>query len=340
MLTLPVQCWQLALPKKFIKRANYQLVSMIKLINIVNLVKLCEVTLMLTSVRQLPSSIPQRGKPRDYTDAQVMAVSVIARIWQLSYERITLWLAKRPQLAKALGFKPNKTISSSQLSRRIRKLGLLPFFILFLVLVGACIRAGIIKGTDVIIDTTILKAWTIKDKEATWNYAKKFGYKVHMLICRYTMLPIMFAVTDARRHDSQMAIPLLAATKAMFSLAVKVVRADAAYWSQEIRDYVSQVLKAKPFIDYNVGRSGKKWLASLEFLNSWTKQNTIRARIERFFGIFKAHFGLSDFAMMGMENTIRFTMLTCISVLMVAIAAHSIGQPHLARSPTKVLAAW
>ncbi len=125
-----------------------------------------------------------------------------------------------PQLATACGYK-GKTISKSHLSRRLRRLGPLPFFLYFICLSVNSGRCDSSQRPD--HDSTTVLAWYHNDDEAGWSYAKKFGYKVHTIICRYCMLPLWFFVSPANNNDGPYAKPLLEKVVYLYKVVVEVV---------------------------------------------------------------------------------------------------------------------
>ena len=173
-----------------------------------------------TSRRLQPWAFPKPGRagaPPIYRDESVLLTSLIAALWRLSYEGITDWLARYDALAEALGydqFRPDgrrRTISLAQYSRRLRALGLLPYFLIFVALVSALLKMGIIKGWDLIIDSSLLAAWSWPARKG-----RVFGYKVHTILCRWSYLPLLFVVTPANRHDGPLAIPMFTAVVLLY----------------------------------------------------------------------------------------------------------------------------
>ena len=71
-----------------------------------------------------------------------------------------------------------------------------------------------------------------QDAGAAWSFSKRFGYKVHILIGRDSLLPPMFLVSPANAHDAPWAPRLMALAHHLFALPVEVVRADAAYYTK------------------------------------------------------------------------------------------------------------
>jgi len=73
----------------------------------------------------------------------------------------------------------------------------------------------------------------------------------------------MFLVTPANFYDSLAAIPLLALAVACFGFRIAIVRADAAYFTYALLNYIRVVLHAGFMIDYNLRKKGKTALATL-----------------------------------------------------------------------------
>jgi hypothetical protein len=271
--------------------------------------------------------------------------AILQRLWQKSDEGIIQYLYDHPRLAVFLGYPVDPLrlevaiIDPAHYGRRKRQLGLLPFFIALVLLVRRLAEQGIIRGRALILDSSKLPCWYHRDPDARWNgFLKIKGYKIHLVLDHLSLLPLMFAVTPANVNDSVPAILLLLAVKMLYGFAVQVVRADAAYWTANILHFILFWMKAWPAVDYNMRRVGKKFVASLEFLRWWRGQREKRADIERAFAILKRWYGLKAFYVQGLESVMRHAMLTCLAMLLTALAAHVIERPDLARSPRRLLA--
>jgi hypothetical protein len=92
----------------------------------------------------------------------------------------------------------------------------------------------------------------------------------------------MLPVTPANRHDCLWAIPLLMLTVGLHGFRVWVVRADAAYFTRKIVDFIVKVLGAVPLIDYNVRRQNRQVVAP-GLLRAWNALMGLRSDIERHF---------------------------------------------------------
>jgi len=289
------------------------------------------------------------GAPPTYRDESVLLTSLVAAAWRLSYELVTDWLARYDILAETLGYHHydpqgrRRTISLAQYSRRLRALGLLPYFLLFVALARALLRLGLIKGWDLIIDSSLLAAWYSDDPGAAWSWpstwkGRVFGYKVHTILCRWSYLPLLFVVTPANCHDGPLAIPMFAAVVALYQLRILVVRADAAYFNYGFLGFVRTVLHASVNVDYNLRRQGKHFLAELFFIRQWQDLMNPRTNIERHFAWMKRYFGLKYFRVQGYLAVTQFVFRVYIAALIVAFIAARCQRPELATSRLKVLA--
>lgn len=246
------------------------------------------------------------GRTEVYSDVSIFMTVLVMKVWKLSLGEVTRRLKLYTELAIACGYQSGRTISKSHLSRRIRRLGPLPFFLFFVYLVYQLMRAGVIISKDLVIDSTTILAWYKDDISAGWSYAKKFGYKVHTVICCHSMLPLWFIVSPANRNDGPCGIPLLEKVILLYRVTVEVVRADSAYWCHAFLDFISS-LGAKISVDYNVRRKNRSILPMDWFIRLSESMNKRRV-IERFFGIAKSWFGLSDFHGNGLDSFLLHTL--------------------------------
>ena len=292
-----------------------------------------------------PSTGP--GRPYTYPDAVVLLTVIVMRIWRKGYESFTGWLARNSRLAVSLGYTSYdadgqlETISAAQLSLRARRLGVFPFLLLFIGLVWQLIRLGVIRGRDLIVDSSVLRAWYHADSDAKWSYptwkGSEFGYKIHTVVCRHFVLPVFFWITPANAADNVWAIPLLLATVLLYGFEVWFVRADGAYFTWEILGFIHDVLRASPVVDYNVRRKNRQ-LVTLAFIQQWEGLTGPRSDIERHFAWAKRYYGLKYFQVETWLNVTTYACCVYIAMLAVALAACRCQRPELAGSRTRILA--
>jgi hypothetical protein len=285
----------------------------------------------------------RRGPKALYQDSSVLVMALIHVAWQLSYEAVVDYFRAHPEAAQAAGFPVGRVISIGHYWERRRALGVLPSWFFFTGLVWQLTRMAVIKGTDVILDATTQAAWFHHDPDAGWRFPKPWkgsvwGDKVHTLLCRWSHLPVMFLVTPANAQESVLAIPLLVLAVAFFGFAITIVRADAGYFTYPLLNFIRTVLHASFMIDYNLRRRGKKFLATLFFLNQWRFHLGPRATIERHFAWAKRYFGLERARWSGLVAAYQHTALVYSVMLGVALVAHRYQRPELAGSRMRVLA--
>jgi hypothetical protein len=295
-----------------------------------------------TLTRRLPDGV-RRGPKRKYGENSILMMAFIQVAWQMGYEMTVDYFRSHPEAAQAAGFANGDVISIGQYWERRRALGIWPFWFFFLGMVWQLTRMKIIHGVDVILDSTTQSAWYHQDDEAAWSFPKPWkgstwGYKVHTLLCRWSELPIMFLVTPANRHDGPLAIPLLSLAVACFGCPIAIVRADAAYFSYSLLDYLGTVLHAGFVIDYNLRKHGKKALATLPFIRQWRFHLKFRTVIERHFAWAKRYFGLEAARWKGLVAAYQHTALVYSVMLGVALTAHRFQRPELAGARMRVLA--
>lgn len=93
----------------------------------------------------------------------------------------------------------------------------------------------------------------------------------------------MFLVTPAHWQDSLFAITLLPLAAFCLGLPIAIVWADAGYFTLPLMGFIRTVLKASFVIDYNLRRQGKRFMATLFFIDQQRFHLHPRATIERHF---------------------------------------------------------
>jgi len=124
----------------------------------------------------------------------------------------------------------------------------------------------------------------------------------------------------------------------IFHFPIAIVRADAAYFTYALMNFIRLVLRAGFVMDYNPRRRGKTALATLPFIRHWRHYLGFRAVIERHFAWAKRYFGLESARWKGLISAWQHTALVYSVMLGVALTAHRFQRPELAGSRMKVLA--
>lgn len=97
-----------------------------------------------------------------------------------------------------------------------------------------------------------------------------------------------------------------------------------------MRTFVRVTMQASFMIDYNLRWCGKRFVATLFFLDQWHFHMGPRTTIERYFGLESARWT-------GWVAAYRPTALVYAVMLGGALTAHCLQRPELAGSRTKVL---
>jgi hypothetical protein len=299
--------------------------------------------------KPLLSKKSKPGPKPIYTDGTVLVTFLVAKLWHLSYEEMLAWLHNWPRLAYALGYAANpktgqlQIISLGSYSKRLRALSLTVYFAFFVLLVRQLLRAGLLAGRDLIIDSTILRAWSLQDAYCAVSYKykdvnKRFGVKVHTVIDRVSGLPIILALSPANPNDGPFALPLLKAAVQLYGLNLQIVRGDAAYHCAALYAWVVKQMGAIWAVDYNLRRRGKKQLAYRVQMKAWRAFMRPRATIERFFAWAKRYYKLKYFKVQGQAAIGRHVLAVYIAMLLVGRVAWQAKRVDLMRSPSRVLA--
>jgi hypothetical protein len=295
---------------------------------------------VLALVAGLRPALPagQGGRPVAYSDATVLVTLLVMMVWQLSPEAMVKRLRRWPELATACGYRPGQIMSSSQLRRRRDSLGVWTYFWTFCALVWVLKTRGLIVGKDWVIDSTIIDAFSCKDGQAGWSFSKRFGYKVHLLLCRDSLLPLMVLLSPANRNDAPWAVPLMLLAQRLFAFPVQVVRADAAYFTKPILTFIGAILRATPKVVVNTRKVGKRFLVTWDWVKQFRRDKGKRGYIERFFAVLKRYFRLNHLQSQGLYRAYQHVFEVLIAVLLVAWLADHVGRPDLAHARSRLLA--
>ena len=179
------------------------------------------------------------------------------------------------------------------------------------------VRAGVVQGRWVVIDSTALEAFFKADGEAMWGYrhASKpfYGYKLHIVVDALSELPIALEVTPGNVHDSRLLKTMLHA--AMDIKRVEVLEGDAAYDSKAIREY-AQRLGVRLIIPVNPRRA-------LHGRRRRRRRGRRRYAVEHANSRLKGM--LRDVRAMGVRSYTVQGVLAGLATLMIAHSAHRHG---------------
>jgi len=321
------------------------------LVTRLQLLALCRLAVQLAHRRcPPPLSSGPGGRPRLYSEESLLLLSLLRTLWRLSYQDVHDWLVSWPALALACGLPVDahdrpRVPSPSQQWKRAARAGAPVAEALLVVVVRLARHRHLIGARDLIVDSAPILAWRRADPDAALGHAPHHhprpllrGYRVHMLICRGSGLPLLFLLSPANVHDAPFARPLLHWAIRLYGVRPRVIRLDAAYWGLRLIEWIHAVVGAIAVLPWNPKRQKNR----TQLPPTWTAQELgKRASIERFFGrIFSLYspFRLQRPPLCGWSAVATCVALTYAATIVVALAAHQAGRTELVRSPTRVLA--
>ena len=222
------------------------------------------------------------------------------------------------------------------------------------------VEAGVIRGEHVVVDASLFQAYSNprkkdeagkpSDSDATWAKETSTGqwvysYKLHVVSCADSELPIAVAVTTGKRGDGPL-FPQLLRKASDFPISMRVVGADGNYHSAE-NHLEAHGLGASTVIPLPKRRHREpRTLAQRLRLHPVIKRGSelyqrLRSRrqsIERVFSRLKSHFNLDNLRGRGLVRVKQHVLLSLTSMLVYALTAAKRGFESLVRSPTRLTA--
>jgi transposase len=181
------------------------------------------------------------------------------------------WLRRLGLRRRIGGIETYSVPDRTRFYRFARRTGVEGMMEVLSVMVVRLMQKGVIKGTSVSLDATMISAWfkdcrvrkderhlkvcrheKSKDRDASWGYDHHrdryvYGYKVHVLLDSQTALPLTLTVTAAGYGESR-TMAWFVTTMLKLGIHVKKFFADMGYDTNEARLLITQTLKAIPFI--------------------------------------------------------------------------------------------
>jgi len=222
------------------------------------------------------------------------------------------------------------------------------------------VEAGVIRGEHVVVDASLFQAYSNprkaddscqpSDPDASWGFESStgqwvYGYKLHVVSCADSELPIALAVTTGKRGDSPL-FPQLLRKANGFPIPMRVVGADGNYHSAK-NHLEAHGLGASTVIPLPKRRHRQpRTLAQRLRLHPIIKRGSQlyrrlgrkRQSIERVFSRLKSHFNLDNLRMRKLVKVKQHALLSLTSMLVYALTAAKRGFESLVRSPTRLTA--
>lgn len=203
-------------------------------------------------------------------------------------------------------------------------------------LVEQLVEAGAVQLVKVAVDSSALDAY-IKDAEARWGFTQDgpfYGYKIHIVCCTDSELPVSITVTPGNVHDSTQCLQLMKDAIA-YKTGIVYMIADTAYDSIEIYETLKEKYNITSVVPYNP-RNGKKvydyGIQRLYYLETASLKRLYRRRtaVERLNNIVK-EMDLGTLRYKGLKAVTFQAYITCISQLAAALTAVQLGYPERMR---------
>ena len=275
-----------------------------------------------------------------------------------SQRRLIDLLTQHPTWRERLGFDrvPDQSTFSWFKNHRAKHI----FERVFDEAVHKLVEVGVIKGEHLVVDASLFHAYSNprkkdesgqpSDSDATWAKETStgrwvYGYKLHIVSCADSELPIAMTVTTGKRNDGPL-FPQLLRKASQLPIHTRIVGADGNYHSAEnhleahrlgactvipLPDRrhreprsLAQRLRLHPVI-----KRGSEWYQRLK---------RKRQSIERVFSRLKSHFNLDNLRVRGLAEVKPHVLLSLTSMLVYALTAAKRGFESLVRSPTRLTA--
>jgi len=261
-------------------------------------------------------------------------------------------LESKPELRQALccqDIPPQHVIS-----RRMGRYGLEKLLELFQRLARVLFTRGILPGTHQAVDSMLLESGCDKrkkdktDPDARWSRKKYggriFGYKLHLVVCAHTQLPLAVCISSANEADSVWCIPLLMQVMACVTRDTKYLLADKGYDSIDIFEFFNTLhRRGAVIIGKNPRRSGSKTTTTDRLCRvkrgsrRHKKLYRMRSSVERENKILKHDCRLNRNRK---RDLLRFSisaLLAGIAILVIALVANLLRRPDLQLKKSFVL---
>jgi hypothetical protein len=271
----------------------------------------------------------KRGRPPRNPEAMLTAFIVMV-FKGFSERELETFLRNYPFWSRLCGFKgrPPCHATFSNFKRRIGEDALKK---VMQDLVQQLVKAGVVKLVKVAIDSSTLSA-DLSDTEAKWGKTWEgffYGYKIHIVCCADSELPVSISVTTGNVHDSTQCLDLMKDARS-YKTKIAYMIADTAYDSIEIYEILKEKYNIISVVPYNP-RNGEKeydygiqrlYFYDTPFLKCIYK---CRTAVERVNNIVTKELDLDNLRYKGLKAVTFQAYITCIAQLAAAFCAVSTG---------------
>lgn len=265
----------------------------------------------------------QQGKPgRPPNNPVGMILSIVLMLAKdYSTRDIEAFLRRDKFWRRLLGFK-KKEPDNTSFSDFLERIGTESFAEVFKILLHQLVGMGVIQSDIVAVDSTIILA-TRNDQDARWTKIRNkeyFGYKIHLICCAESELPLTLTVTPANESDCTQFIPLYK----NLPYTPRTVLGDAAYDTTDIRNRIIAGGYGKPYIKMNL--RGNKNRIKPHYSKEWYEMYNKRTTIERLNSRLKNFLHLRRMKVRGIKAVTCYAYLGCIAMLLFALIGKFLGK--------------
>lgn len=293
------------------------------------------------NLSKLEVLFPKRhtGRPRDYDRTSFILALLLRTLKGISsYKDLENYLTKHDFWARRCGFH-DKVPDQSYYCKFLKSLDIETLSLINHFLIEELKRVGILTR-DWVIDSSPLEALSY-DNEGKWGYCPTkeeyvFGYRIHMIACAHSELPIRAIVTPCNESEFNQAVPLINET--MWDPVLmkrtwipRYVIADKGYDSREIRRNI-QALNAKDIIPQRE-TTGLR----INYSKKWKKKYRLRTSVERCFSRIKDFLPIKTLGICGLEKITKLVNLAIMGILAMALWAVYNNMTHRIRETKELL---
>lgn len=286
------------------------------------------------------------GRP-PYSPVSMVKAQLLKHLRRVpSDRRLALQLKNDKRMAEACGFQ-KKTPSHGLFTQFRHRLGKEGYLKIFFMLLRQLVKAGVVKGEVVAVDSTAIKAYSQRDLENKSGKSDRdarvgrgrrgfiLGYKVHTVCCTTSELPLAFLVEPCNQNE-KVFYPALLGMVHELGVPFRFVLADAQYDSKKVRG-TTEEFGAQPVIPHRKGSKIKKALqVGKDFIVRGVKRLMKlfkkRVSVERLFSRAKEWLLLGHLRVRGLEQVFIHACLSFSAMLTIALTAIRQQKPGLIRS--------
>lgn len=290
-------------------------------------------------IRQLDAAGSPRGR-KGYGARALIGACLVKSLYGLpTWTRVASLIADHPGLQDALGGCPS-VWAAYRFTVKLRQ---------YSAALADCLDAitGALQdavpgiGVDVAIDASDMPAFangqrylynggperqTYSDPDASWGHRSAvstraagsfYGYKLHLLACTRTGLPLAWQVETARRNESLYVAPLLDKVRAR-GFQPETCAMDKGYDNNRVMDETCE-RGCIPIVCLRKGRNPQPSPIPHR-TDEWKRLYRGRAAVEREFGRLKHDYALAPLRVRGLERVQLHADLTILARLSLALA--------------------